>query len=118
MHKTNVAAGDVKPMRYTLAGEWPDTQIRWLWDESEASGPAQSRILMALHSSNRPLSPQELAGLTKVPYATVRVLLHKLTRRGLVESPGRGLYSPATQNGTAFAADHPTEPVRAVESTA
>jgi predicted ATP-dependent serine protease len=93
--KSNVASQETKPLRYTLAGEGLQAAVAWLWDENEATGPAQSRLLMALHASSRPLSPQELASLTKVPYATVRVLLHKLTRRGLVESPGRGLYSPA-----------------------
>ena len=105
VHKTNVAAGDVKPLRYTLGGDWPETQVRWLWSESEATGPSQSRILMALHSSDHPLSPQELARLTKVPYATVRVLLHKLTRRGLVTCVSRGQYAPADENSTAFARD-------------
>jgi len=95
VHKTNVAAGDSAPLRYTVAGDWPETAVRWLWSESEATGPAQSRLLMAVHASTVPLSCQDLARVTGISYGTVRVLACRLTRRGLLVSASRGLYAAA-----------------------
>jgi IclR helix-turn-helix domain len=57
------------------------------------NGPAQQRILQAVNAASTPLSGPEVAVLAGVSYGTARVLLHKLTRRGLLSQPRRGLYS-------------------------
>jgi len=57
------------------------------------NGPAQLRIVQVVQAADRPLSGPEVADLAGVSYGTARVLLHKLTRRGLLCQPRRGLYS-------------------------
>jgi hypothetical protein len=100
--KTNIAGEDVPDVRYTLAGEARGTRVEWLCDigQYQGRGPAsvgQARVLMCLRNSTRPLSAQQIASLTGISYATVRVLIHRLQGRGLVQSPGRNAYtaSPA-----------------------
>ncbi len=61
------------------------------------SGPAQLRIVQVVNTASKPLSAPEIAVLAGVSYGTARVLLHKLTRRGLLSQPRRGLYSAPVQ---------------------
>jgi hypothetical protein len=60
-------------------------------------GPAQLRIVQAVSTASKPLSGPEIAVLAGISYGTARVLLHKLTRRGLLSQPRRGLYSAPDQ---------------------
>jgi DNA-binding IclR family transcriptional regulator len=47
---------------------------------------------MLLRNVTTPMSAQEIASRTGLAYPTVRVLLHRLTGRGLIESAGRNSY--------------------------
>jgi biotin operon repressor len=102
LHKTNVASDQIPDVRYTLSGEGRDTAVSWLCDigQHAGRGPAsngQARVLMLLRNTRAPMSAQEIAAKTGISCATVWVLLHRLSGRGLVASPGRNAYtsSPA-----------------------
>jgi putative DNA primase/helicase len=102
LHKTNIASDQTPDVRYTLTGEGRDTAVSWLVDigQHTGRGPAsngQARVLMLLRNTTASLSAQEIASKTGISYATVRVLLHRLGRQGLVTSPNRNAYtaSPA-----------------------
>jgi hypothetical protein len=102
VHKTNIASDQLPGVRYTLAGEGRGTAVSWLCDIGQhgGRGPAsngQARVLMLLRNCRAPLSAQQIASKTGISYATVRVLLHRLAARGLVEVPHRNNYtaSPA-----------------------
>jgi len=102
LHKTNVASDQLPDVRYTLTGSGRDTRVEWLISNelNHGRGPSsngQARVLMLLRNTGAPLSAQEIAARTGVSYATVRVLLHRLSGRGLVTSPTRNAYtaSPA-----------------------
>jgi DNA-binding transcriptional ArsR family regulator len=96
--KSNMARDEAPPVRYRIIGEWPDSAVDWLADDpsgdgSKAGGPAQARILMALANASGPRTGQQVAATTGIAYGTVRVILSKLARRGLVTSPERGLWT-------------------------
>lgn len=97
VHKSNMARDAADPVRYRITGAWPDTAVEWIPAEDDPragreGGPAQARVLMALRSVSAPLTGQQLAAMTGLPYGSVRVILFKLGRRALVASPERGLY--------------------------
>jgi hypothetical protein len=54
---------------------------------------SHTRILAALRVSERPMTPLELSELTKVTHVTTRQSLRRLTRRGFVVQPWRGVYT-------------------------
>jgi hypothetical protein len=97
VHKTNIVSDQTAGMRYTLAGEGRDTTVEWLTEEAQhGRGPAsngQARVLMLLRNTTAPLSAQQIATRTGLAYPTVRVLLHRLAVRGLVESPSKNAYT-------------------------
>ena len=93
---------DAEPLRFTIE---PDEQGRprviWLTRDEMArrirdwrTPAAIQRVTEALAVADRPLNPQEIASLAGVTYGHARVLLHRMTRDGLVYSPARGLYTP------------------------
>jgi KaiC/GvpD/RAD55 family RecA-like ATPase len=93
---------DAEPLRFTIE---PDEQGRprviWLTRDEMArrirdwrTPAAIQRVTEALATADRPLNPQEIASLAGVTYGHARVLLHRMTRDGLVYSPARGLYTP------------------------
>jgi hypothetical protein len=99
--KINIGADDAAPLRYVVAGEWPDTCVTWLWraeDDAPGApmGASQARVLLALRAAQGPMSAQDLAQSTGVAYGVVRVALVKLTRRGLVAKTERGRYAPVS----------------------
>jgi hypothetical protein len=98
VHKTNIASDQTPDVRYVLAGGGRETAVSWLCDIGQHSGrgPAsngQARVLLLLRNTSEPLTAQQIAQRTSLAYPTVRVLLHRLAGRGLVESPGRNAYS-------------------------
>jgi hypothetical protein len=97
--KSNVAGDDARDIRYTLRGDGTDTAVAWLADlaAQDIRGDGQARVLLLLRNTGHPVTAQEIASRTGIAYPTVRVLVHRLTTRGLVTSPGRNAYvaSPA-----------------------
>jgi hypothetical protein len=57
---------------------------------------AADRVTRVLISADHPLTAQEVASAAGVSYGHARVLLHRLTRRGVTASPERGLYAVLT----------------------
>jgi hypothetical protein len=100
LHKTNVASDQLPDVRYTLTGSGRDTRVEWLISDelNHGRGPSsngQARVLMLLRNTTAPLSAQQIATRTGISYPTVRVLLHRLTGRGLVDSPSKNAYTAA-----------------------
>lgn len=96
-HKSNMAAG-AKPVRYRIAGE--GRQARCVWLGGADSGPAQPdparprvSVLDALRAAPVPLSGQQLASATGLPYLDVRRELARLEQAGDATSVSRGLYA-------------------------
>jgi putative DNA primase/helicase len=95
VHKTNIGAPSTPALRYRLSGDWPATSIEWLDAETADAGPAMRRVLMALRNSGHPLTTQQLATMTGLNHGHVRVIVHRLGKSGVIESPGKGLYTAA-----------------------
>jgi DNA-binding transcriptional ArsR family regulator len=86
--------GDVP---FALAGAGLGARVEWLADigQYRGRGPAgdgQARVLLLLRNATRPMTAQEIAARTGIPYGTVRVLLSRLGQRGLVSSPSRNSF--------------------------
>ena len=95
--KTNIGAPSTAALRYRLEGVWPATRVVWCGtdaaDETD-TGPAMQRVLMCLRNSGKPLSTQQLATMCSLNHGHVRVIVHRLSRTGMVTtSPIRGLYA-------------------------
>jgi AAA domain/MarR family len=95
VHKTNIGAPETAPLRYRLSGDWPHTRIEWLEAETAGTGPAMHRVLMALRNSSRPLTTQQLAAMCGLNHGHVRVIVHRLTRAGVIMSPAKSVYTAA-----------------------
>jgi AAA domain len=82
--------GDGEGYRYKLTGAGTDSTIEWGWDvPKNAAGPeaaGQGRILFLLRNSP-PMSSKLIAKKVGMNYGVARVLITKLSRRGLIE-PG------------------------------
>jgi AAA domain-containing protein/IclR-like helix-turn-helix domain-containing protein len=96
--RTNLS-GQVPDVRFTFEGEGTDTVVEWLsrddltaranaWRKPE--GPV--RVLAALNANSRPMSAQEIALKTGIPYPTCRVILHRLVKGGQVDAVARNSY--------------------------
>jgi len=120
-HKNNLARGDSAPARYVIEGDRPDTKVRYLVpdDESEAPpepgreprpGTGQALLLNLLRAARGPVTGQALSSQSQMPYHTVRVLMHRLAKAGLVDSPERGSFQAVTIAQT----DEVTRPFSAV----
>lgn len=95
VEKGNHVADAGAPVRYRIAGDGTAAAVEWLGEETREGregGPAQDRMLAALRTSPDPLTGQQLAAMTGIPYSSVRVILHKLSQRSLAYAPARGLW--------------------------
>jgi hypothetical protein len=98
VEKTNGATGG--PFRYRLAGEGPATRVTWLSkasadDAGNGAAQASGSVLDALRAATGPLTGQQLAAMTGLPYHSVRVDLARLEQDGTASSPSRGTYALA-----------------------
>jgi hypothetical protein len=105
--KGNNVSEAAAPIRYRITGDGTAAHIEWLGEAEESGGreggPAQDRILAALRLAERPLTGQELAARTATPYGSVRVILHKLAKRGEAVTVARGLWCAAPEQPQASA---------------
>jgi AAA domain len=92
---------DAEPLRFTIEpDELGRPRVIWLTRDEMArrirdwrTPAAIQRVTEALDTADRPLNPQEIASLAGITYGHARVLLHRMSRDGLVYSPARGLYT-------------------------
>lgn len=89
VHKSNLAPDGVAPVRYGLAGEHPSTRVIYATapDDGTRPGSGQAAVLSLLRLSG-PLPGQAVAQRTGIAYHTVKVLLGRLVKRGLVAKDG------------------------------
>jgi len=93
--KSNVAADSMPGVRFMLTGEGRETTVRWLTtgaDLGEDSG-GRVRIAAVLREAGRAMTAQEIAMITGIRYATVRVQLHRMSKSGQVLPTGRNSYT-------------------------
>jgi hypothetical protein len=98
VHKSNMAAG-AKPVRYRIDGQGRAARCAWLSqadaDEAQQDArPAHGNVLDTLRAADTPLTGQQIAAATGLPYLDVRRELARLEQDGQVSSPARGLYAP------------------------
>jgi AAA domain len=106
VHKGNNVSDQAQPVRYRITGEGTAAEIEWLGEDSgegREGGPAQRRVLTALALADRPLTGQQLASRTALPYGSVRVILFKLKQRGVAENVSRGLWTAIRADADALA---------------
>jgi hypothetical protein len=110
VHKGNNVSDQAQPVRYRITGEGTAAAIEWLGEdgrEGREGAPAQGRVVTALMLASEPLTGQQLASMTGLPYGSVRVILHKLAKRDEVRNVSRGLWAaspaePADTRATAI----------------
>lgn len=124
IHKTNVSAGDVRPLRFVIEGTAPWSFARFLDEPERVAGGVEEplepgkrprpgsgcdRILRALEGSEEPRTSQSLHAETKIAHHTVKVYLGRLIDAGWVERTDVNQYiakvtvTAPDQGGHAFA---------------
>jgi hypothetical protein len=92
----HVTGRDVEDDR-ELALAWDQELAAWtlVGDAEEYRRSAeQQRILELLRGADGPMGPKDVSEALDLPHGSVRVIMPKMVREGLLENPGHGKYSP------------------------
>jgi RecA-family ATPase len=94
--KANDADDDAPGICYTLAGERPLIRVEYV-DKAEVElmgslTEGQRKLITEIKKAGEPCDPQKVAELCGITYGNANVLLHRMTKAGLVEKYRRGLY--------------------------
>lgn len=94
--KANDAADDAPGICYTLTGERPLVRVEYV-DKAEVELMAeltdgQRALVRGIKESGHPCDPQEVAEMCGITYGNANVLLHRMTKAGIIEKYKRGLY--------------------------
>jgi RecA-family ATPase len=99
VEKSNISTDDVPDVAYTVIKDEPAGWVEWLKDDSDADiqdlGASQRKILDYLKAGNQPIAPKVIAEVTGISPMVVRVLLHKMSKKGLITSPQYGKWMAA-----------------------
>lgn len=99
VEKSNISSDDIPDVSYTLVKDEPAGYVEWLKGDGVTDirqlGTSQQKIVDILKADGGPLDLKSIADRTAISYPVVRVLLHKLAGKGLVQSPRRGLWASA-----------------------
>jgi putative DNA primase/helicase len=94
--KTNIGSAVAPSASYRIVD---GPSIEWLDSSSVIStapvGTAKAKILLALQESAVPMSAQQVAASTGVPYATCRMTLSRAVKAGMASQEGMNSYAAA-----------------------
>lgn len=86
-----------------LALVWDQTLASWTLEgdaEDFRRSAEQQRIIELLRTADGPMGPKEVSDALDRPYGSIRVMMPKMLREGLLENPSYGKYSLTSINTT------------------